>query len=98
MAASAARVLHPSDFAQGFGKAGQALYGFQRVDTSNLELESDGFEETQVRLRFVVPHPCVSKTRRRMDGAASVCAGSWGTWANPPRRSTASSAPEALRS
>ena len=37
---------------------------FKRVDTSNLELESDGFEEIQVRLRFVVPHPCVSKTGR----------------------------------
>jgi len=64
MAASAAGVLLPFDFAQGFGKAGQALCGFQRVDTSNLELESDGFEETQMRLRFVVPRPCASKTGR----------------------------------
>jgi len=53
----------------------QALCGFQTVDTSNLELESDGFEETQVRLRFVVPNPCVSKTEMQ-EWVALVCAGS----------------------
>ncbi len=54
--------------------AEQALGGFHTADTSNLEPESDGFEETQVRLRLVVPHPCVSKTGKQKNwGSLSLC-------------------------
>jgi len=62
----------PFDFAQGFGKAGQALCGFQRMDTSNLELESDGFEETQARSGSWYPTLASAKPETRMGQPQSV--------------------------
>ena len=81
MAASAAGVLHPFNFAQNFGKSracpelveGAGSLRFSNGEYLDLQLESDGFEETQVRLRFVVPTLRLQKRETQGWDNLSLC-------------------------